>query len=801
MIRALAASILCAAASACGGGNDAMTDAGAGDASIDAGLAVAPPDIPWLEQGAPTLALTPCPEGWREVIEEGRLTTCDPYPEGGPSECAFGQAHFPGEPGCRPIGDPCPAGEWPEGVPSDEATVVFVRAGATGGDGTRALPFGALSEVPWSSRGAGWTIALAKGRYPGVLPLRAGVGVIGACVAETILTGSGSPASSVVTVTSAGEPAVVRNLAIVDAPQGGVSIESRRSISMLGVAIIRATDLAVFATGAGTGLSMTDVVLEATRPSASGAHGRGVDVELGASLVAERLLVSGSHEFGVFVAGADATATLTDSVVRDTEAQTTDRAHGRGIAAYLGAHLDATRFVASGNQDVGVSSEEAGTTVTLVDGVVRDTAAASDGTSGRGVNVQSGASLHATRVVVSRNREVGVAVNNAGSLATLDDTIVADTLGRERDALGGAGVTVGGGSGLEMTRAVVQGNHEFGIFVEAMGTSVTLSDVAVSNTLAGQSDGRAGRGLNVQTGARVSATRLLVSGSRDVGLFAAAAGTAVTLTDTVIRDTTAQESDATGGRGLVVQQGAQCEATRLAVSASHEVGVYGWGPETTLTLVDAVVRDTQPGASGDGGYGVGVFEATHLTATRLVVTGSHGAGLVADGSDTTVVLTDAEVSDTEGPSGGYGLTAQYGARVDATGLHVSHAREAGVLALVGASVDARSIVIESVLRSACDCPERGFGYAAVALGGAMRLEGFTIRDSATCGLFLAAVADHETALDVASGVVERSAIGACVQIDGYDLGRLSLDVLYRDNESNLASTMLPVPDGTRAITH
>jgi hypothetical protein len=49
-------------------------------------------------------------------------------------------------------------------------------------------------------------------------------------------------------------------------------------------------------------------------------------------------------------------------------------------------------------------------------------------------------------------------------------------------------------------------------------------------------------------------------------------------------------------------------------------------------------------------------------------------------------------------------------------------------------------------------------------------------------------------LDLQEGTVSGSAIGACVQIDGYDVGRLSNAVRYEDNDTNLESTSLPVPE-------
>jgi hypothetical protein len=46
--------------------------------------------------------------------------------------------------------------------------------------------------------------------------------------------------------------------------------------------------------------------------------------------------------------------------------------------------------------------------------------------------------------------------------------------------------------------------------------------------------------------------------------------------------------------------------------------------------------------------------------------------------------------------------------------------------------------------------------------------------------------------------VERAAIGACVQVDDYDLSRLMHDVQYRDNGLNLDTTTLTVPDALGA---
>ena len=66
------------------------------------------------------------------------------------------------------------------------------------------------------------------------------------------------------------------------------------------------------------------------------------------------------------------------------------------------------------------------------------------------------------------------------------------------------------------------------------------------------------------------------------------------------------------------------------------------------------------------------------------------------------------------------------------------------------------------------------------------------------GLFLATLSGETgtTSLDAMNGLVTRAEIGACVQVPGYDLARISTDVEYRDNGSNLDTTTLPVPPPT-----
>src|SRR5262245_17734248 len=131
---------------------------------VDAGTEDAGPGFEPDPPAAP--GFVPCPDGWREVADPGSpgLVTCDPWPESGPEDCtAPDEAHFPGEPGCRRVGTACPAGDWAEDIPGG-STVLYVRAGAAGGDGSLALPFGSVGAAVAAAPDDA-VIAISKGTF------------------------------------------------------------------------------------------------------------------------------------------------------------------------------------------------------------------------------------------------------------------------------------------------------------------------------------------------------------------------------------------------------------------------------------------------------------------------------------------------------------------------------------------------------------------------------------------------------------------------------------------------------------
>lgn len=154
------------------------------DPSIDASTRDAARDAPLEDPIAPTAPMLPqrvCATGFARATGTDGAIMCRPF---GAIRCAADELMLPGI-GCTAVSRACPADGWPVDAPSDAA---FVMPGASGGDGTRAAPFGTVAEALLSTHDV---IALHTGEYNVPIGIDRPLRMLGACAEGVHLAPSG----------------------------------------------------------------------------------------------------------------------------------------------------------------------------------------------------------------------------------------------------------------------------------------------------------------------------------------------------------------------------------------------------------------------------------------------------------------------------------------------------------------------------------------------------------------------------------------------------------------------------------
>jgi hypothetical protein len=457
-----------------------------------------------------------------------------------------------------------------------------------------------------------------------------------------------------------------------------------------------------------------------------------------------------------------------------------------------GACVSGTRIVTSAPAatDAAITLSGAGTGVRNL-GV--------DGPERLGIAVSSGTGVSIDSVVISGATVLGVYLD--GGSSSLTDVVVRRTRAQS-DGTYGRGIEVETGAQVTLSRVLLDDNREIGLFAMSAGTSVQASDLVVRGTRERSPGGIAGRGIDVETGARLVLSRALVEDNREAGLFVSQVGTSVEATDLVVRGTRERAGDGTMGRGVEVETGAHLALSRAYIIDNRVDGILSRGTGTTADVTDVVVRGTRERTS-DASYGRGmdVWAGAHVVLARVVLDDNRETGLLVDGADTTVNATDITIRET-GPesvdaSDGSGLWAQNEAHVVVGGARIEASHWVGLGAIGRASVQAQDVVVSGVEPSRCRgtlCvgDTGGFGLVA-ATGGALTATRFAVVDASLCGVVVGRNDLTPSALDLANGVIDRSMIGACVQLDGYDTSRLQVGVEYRDVGVPLRATSYELP--------
>ncbi len=348
----------------------------------------------------------------------------------------------------------------------------------------------------------------------------------------------------------------------------------------------------------------------------------------------------------------------------------------RRSAASVTLELRDCLVVANGTR--GISAEDPGTVVALIDTTIRDTQPGESGGLGYGVEVHSGAELTAQGCALQNNTLVGVLVTFVGSEVTLVDTVVCDTWPDEREDHG-VGIAAQSGGVLTVEGCVIEGNSRAGLMAEDEGTEVSVTDTTIRDTLADRSAW--GSGLEVTGGATLTARRCVLEGNTALGLWVDGAGSDLSMVDTTVRDTRPRENGQYGF-GVQASLGATLRAQGCLVESNAKVGIAATKVGTEVWLAETSIRDTLPDAHFDGGHAIQVTDGAMVAARSCSLEDCTRIGIAASGAGTEISLVDSTVRETQpggGGEGGYAIQVSDGARLSVRGCALADNTTAGIL--------------------------------------------------------------------------------------------------------------------------
>ncbi len=537
---------------ACGESKAISTPESAHDAGIPP-LAIASPSLP---------VLTPCPSGWSEREVSGGIRGCMPWNDETLDECPMGTARFVGEATCAPVGDVCPATEFPIEDAGGHTLYVSANASPIGADGSRAHPFPEIADAAREAS-TGTSIVLARGTYhESPIFLREGVSLIGACAAETVIRGQWfeddeiPSAPGVVTVI--GPDVRILNLRI----QGhsvGLRIEtvgvSPASAAIDGL-IIEDTAFVGLLVMDGSDVSVTNTVVRNT-DAASTWHGGGIVISSNSRAELSRVDVRANATTGIGVYGG--TAILRSASISDSR-PSNDGRFGRGINVTDG-RVELASVWTSDHHECGLGAY--GGVVQAEDWVLVGKPS-EEPTLRCGLFAAEESSVTIRRILVRDVRNHAIAMQD--SQIELTDAVIVESHAQPDELETGWGLAAARAT-ITATRVSIAHASASAVFLEA--STATIRDLRVTSTRPHPSSGR-GYGISVQQRTTLTLERALIERSIGAALVTFREGTIVNAQHVRIREVVPGSCEAPCSRpglgsGVAAVNGATIELSRFEI--------------------------------------------------------------------------------------------------------------------------------------------------------------------------------------------------------------------------------------------
>ncbi len=396
------------------------------------------------------------------------------------------------------------------------------------------------------------------------------------------------------------------------------------------------------------------------------------------------------------------------------------------VGSAQGAAAIIVREGASGSEIGGLalSGVGAGLVVSGAEGVAIDHLWVHDA-GNRGIDGESTlgpTSLTVSRALIEGNAGFGIYLE--GSQAQLQDVVVRDTAPLATAPAYGHNIHIhhdpsGTPSLVTMRRAVIERGHELGVAV--IGADAVLEEIVVRGVLPQVTTQATGRGISAQGSPGSASTgslqlrNALVEHNHEIGLFVG--GTEAQLEGLVVRQTQPQSSDQLFGRGLSIQAGLDGAPASVTMIGSVIEESFGFG--ALISGSDAhfegvVVRATAPRAA-DQKFGRGLSVQSDVTTQR--------------GSNITLLGSLVEQSHDIGV-----LVASSGATIEGVAIRDTAAAPASPQSGAGLSICiAPNMVAPSIATVRASLIERSHLFGMVVSGSDAQLDGLLITTTAPNG--------------------------------------------------------------------
>ena len=515
-------------------------------------------------------------------------------------QCGLGMMPVFGTQNCTSVGTPCPTGDWPEVLP--EGTLIFVKPGGTGDGSSTTNPLGSIQAAVNGSV-SGSIIVLSKGIFTETLMIQRAVQIIGACSRNTLIDSSAITGSvdASLQITGAGD-VQVENLTI-RGPRRGIDVWATQSaVRLQGIILDGNQQVGLLADGSGVNLSVEETIISNTQSApGSGTGGRGISLVMGAQLTLKKVLLDNNQDAAIATNHEGTTLQATDVVVLNTQSRALDGTRGYGLFITEKSHITLERAFLSHNQSGGLKFASRATGDISDLSVVFTQGDEVSGDFGSGIIVSDGSVVSARRIHLDQNREVGLLIADADTSLTVEDAHISRTQGHARSAIAGKGVEVRAGARLTATRMLLSENRELGLLVGQPGSMLTAEDLVIQHTQARDSDLEEGRGFSVQAEGQANITRAFLDANRSSGVVVTTQGV-LDAQDLVVWNTLSSLSQGRGGQGLSISDGGRVTLNRTHLSNNQLASIVAIGEGTYVSATQLVINGTRGQMCSEEGF-------------------------------------------------------------------------------------------------------------------------------------------------------------------------------------------------------